>query len=589
MLTSGFDRPFAVSSDGTHVWVANDNNTVTELDAATGAVVQVLSGPSYHFGFADGLGEAGAIDSDGTHVWVADSDTNSVTELDAATGALVQVLSASRYGFDFPINLSSDGTHVWVSDDESNAVTEIDAATGALVQVISAASYGILQPTAIASDGSHVWVQNGTHFVGTGWTPTTITELDATTGALDQVISGIDSTDISSDGTNVWADASTTITEIGASTGAIVQTVEPSDLEYSQAISSDGTDVWAASTNDNEVVELDASSGAVVDEISGSGYGLDWPTGISSDGENVWVANTDNNSVTDLSTGVLVQRIIFTSASPTNALVGGSYTVSATGGASGNPVTFSIDPSATSVCSISGETVSFDAPGTCTVDANQAAGNGYPAATQAEQSFVVGAQIISFTSTPPTAATVGGPSYTVSATGGASGNPVTFSIDSSATSVCSASGATVTATGAGLCVVDANQAGGGGYAAAPQAEQSFLVGAQTITFTSTAPSDPPIGGTYVASARGGGSGNPVTFSSDDAATCTVSGSTFTFVGDGWCNIVANQAGNADWLPAAAVFQASLVGGIGGTGGSGGSGGSGGTGGTGGTGGAGGTT
>jgi YVTN family beta-propeller protein len=36
--------PVAVSSDGTHVWVANYiSGTVTELDAATGAVVQTIT------------------------------------------------------------------------------------------------------------------------------------------------------------------------------------------------------------------------------------------------------------------------------------------------------------------------------------------------------------------------------------------------------------------------------------------------------------------------------------------------------------------------------------------------------------------
>jgi DNA-binding beta-propeller fold protein YncE len=39
-----FDNPSAVTTDGTDVWVTNRlNNTVTELNAATGALVQVIS------------------------------------------------------------------------------------------------------------------------------------------------------------------------------------------------------------------------------------------------------------------------------------------------------------------------------------------------------------------------------------------------------------------------------------------------------------------------------------------------------------------------------------------------------------------
>ena len=84
-------------------------------------------------------------------------------------------------------------------------------------------------------------------------------------------------------------------------------------------------------------------------------------------------------------------------------------------------------------------------------------------------------QTITFTSTPPSNAVVGGPSYSVSASGGASGNPVTLSIDTSASSVCSITGSTVAFIGVGTCVIDANQSGGGGYSAAPQGQQSFTV------------------------------------------------------------------------------------------------------------------
>src|ERR1019366_7222135 len=101
----------------------------------------------------------------------------------------------------------------------------------------------------------------------------------------------------------------------------------------------------------------------------------------------------------------------------------------------------------------------------------------------------LGSQTITFTSTAPSGAVVGRPAYPVTATGGASGNPVTFSIDASSTSGCALSGSTVTfAAPAGTCVVDANQAGNTSYSAAPQVQQSFSVGAgsQAITFTSTA-------------------------------------------------------------------------------------------------------
>lgn len=92
----------------------------------------------------------------------------------------------------------------------------------------------------------------------------------------------------------------------------------------------------------------------------------------------------------------LPQAITFSSTVPAAAKVGDSYTVTATGGASGNPVVFSIDPSTSAVCSIAGATVSLTGVGTCTINANQAGGNAsgtdYSAAPQVQQSFAVAAR-----------------------------------------------------------------------------------------------------------------------------------------------------------------------------------------------------
>jgi DNA-binding beta-propeller fold protein YncE len=102
------------------VWVANAVDSVTELDAQSGALVQVLTGSRYEF-----LGPV-AVSSDGSHVWVA-NDGDSVAELNAASGTLVKVITASRYGFDIPRGISSDGTDVWVANSDAQTVTGFPA------------------------------------------------------------------------------------------------------------------------------------------------------------------------------------------------------------------------------------------------------------------------------------------------------------------------------------------------------------------------------------------------------------------------------------------------------------------------------
>jgi hypothetical protein len=173
------------------------------------------------------------------------------------------------------------------------------------------------------------------------------------------------------------------------------------------------------------------------------------------------------------------QAILFTSTVPTSPAVGTTYVVTATGGKSNNPVTFTIDASSTSgACTISGATVTFGAIGTCIIDANQAASTNYLVAPQVQQSVTIntlGAQAIIFTSVIPTSPNVG-KTYVVRATGGKSNNPVTFTIDASSTSgACTISSATVTFVAIGKCVIDANQAASTNYLVAPQVQQSVTV------------------------------------------------------------------------------------------------------------------
>jgi YVTN family beta-propeller protein len=98
--------PVAVSSDGTHVWVANQGgNTVTELNASTGAVVQTI-----------GVGDfPDAVSSDGTHVWVANAGGNTMTEIfvnppfQVATTPLPPATPGTAYG---PVTLQVLGAGV---------------------------------------------------------------------------------------------------------------------------------------------------------------------------------------------------------------------------------------------------------------------------------------------------------------------------------------------------------------------------------------------------------------------------------------------------------------------------------------------
>jgi hypothetical protein len=263
-----------------------------------------------------------------------------------------------------------------------------------------------------------------------------------------------------------------------------------------------------------------------------------------------------------IAVGLIPQTIIFTSTAPTDAVVNGTYSPSATGGASGNAVIFSIDASSSAVCSYSGGIVTFDTVGGCVIDAYEAGNSTYASAPQVQQTIAVALapQTVTFTA-PATGAVNGSSVLTATAT---SGLPVTLSVDGATTiGACSYSGGTVTFTAVGSCVLDANQTGNATYAAAPQVQQTIAVGLmpQAITITSTSPTTAVVNGTYTPSAIGGASVNPVSFSVDasSSAVCSYGGGTVTFNAVGSCVIDANQAGNASYGPAPQVQQTIAIG------------------------------
>ena len=114
---------------------------------------------------------------------------------------------------------------------------------------------------------------------------------------------------------------------------------------------------------------------------------------VFSDGDVEFVARTSTASTWAL--GIVMAGQTITFVAPGAGVVGGSATLSATGGASGNPVVFSVDASSgAGVCNVTGSngsTVNYTAPGTCVIDANQAGNAAYAAAAQVQQSIAVSA------------------------------------------------------------------------------------------------------------------------------------------------------------------------------------------------------
>jgi serine/threonine-protein kinase len=250
-----------------------------------------------------------------------------------------------------------------------------------------------------------------------------------------------------------------------------------------------------------------------------------------------------------------------TGVSPPSGGIAGGTTVTVTGTGLAGATAVRFGAAAAAITADSGTQITVTSPpGTGRVDiivttpagtspANQ--GHYYSYSAQPKP-----AQSIAFS--VPAPATAGG-AAALSATGGGSGNPVVFSVDpASGPGVCTVSGTTVTYTAIGTCVIDANQAGNGHYADAPQVQHTVTVNGITQSISLTAPALGHVRDSGHLSATGGGSGNPVVLTSASGGVCTVSGTTVTYTAEGSCIVVANQAGDGRYSDAPQVRRTITV-------------------------------
>jgi hypothetical protein len=235
------------------------------------------------------------------------------------------------------------------------------------------------------------------------------------------------------------------------------------------------------------------------------------------------------------------QTITVTTHAPASATYNTGFSVAAT--APGGGVVYS----SSGACSNGGTSFTMTSgTGTCSVKYDQAGNANYNAAPQVVET--VNAQKADQTITVTTHAPSAEPfnaSFSVAAN--APGGVISYS----SAGACTNTDATYTITGStGTCSVEYDQAGNANYNAAPHVVESVTAGkqAQSITITLHAPATAVFGGGFSVAATGGGSGNPVTFTSGGA--CSNTGATFTMTsGSGTCTVKYDQAGDANYADA----------------------------------------
>jgi hypothetical protein len=173
-----------------------------------------------------------------------------------------------------------------------------------------------------------------------------------------------------------------------------------------------------------------------------------------------------------------------------------AFTLSAS---STSPLTISYSSSDESVITISGNTATIVGIGTSTITASQSGNDNYNAAANVTQEQIIVSaslanQTISFGSL--NAVTYGDASFSLTATGGESGNPVTYL--SSDPTIASISGNIVSIIKPGIVTITASQAGNSSYNVAPSVDQTLTVNQKTLTVSNVVVSDKTYDGSLAA-------------------------------------------------------------------------------------------
>jgi sugar lactone lactonase YvrE len=455
-LASGFSGPSGVALDGNgNIFVADsDNNVVKEIFAAGGYTTVDTFGISLNF--PNGI----AVDGAG-NIFVADTFDQNVMEIVVADDDAVRLWAS---GFDAPYGVAVDGSgNVFVADFATNTVKEMLAVNGVVPAspITRTLASGLEGPDGVAVDGSgNVFVAN--------YNNNTVQEIVAVNGSIP---------------------ASPTIKTIGSGFSG------PSNLSV------DGVgNVFVADTGNSLVKEITAASGYTTIITLGTGFNSPQAVAVDKKG-NVVAVDAENNTVE------------FLKYSATPSLSFAPTQVGGTSGDSPQTVTVSNDGNTPLTFSFLSVAANFE----------QQAGSGTPPDCHSNTELSAGGSCelaIGFSPTAP--GTISGvavltdnslnavaPNYatqsiqlngtatqipqtvnftqplspvfypvspiTLVATGGASGNPVTFSIVSGPGSLSGTNNSILTVTGVGTIEIAANQAGNTNYAAATQVTQSIVV------------------------------------------------------------------------------------------------------------------
>ena len=338
-ITVGYDAfGVAINPAGTFAYVANSGSaSVSKINLATDTVATTITVGTSPGGVA--------INPAGTFAYVTQYG-GTVSKINLATDTVVATISVGSGSGSVAINPA--GTLAYVVNENANTVSKINLATDTVVATISVGSGP--RGVAINPAGTFAYVTNP---------------------------------------------GSNTVSKINLANDTVASTFAAGLNPWRLAINSAGTYAYVVDNNGNTLSKINLATDTLVATIT---VGLNpWAVAINSAGTYAYVANAGGGALGTVSKIALTatdsQTITFTRVgrsvvpAPLTQLFG-SKTVEVSGTASSG-LAVGFTSSTNSVCTVSGTTVTFISTGNCTINANQAGGSGWDAATQVSQTFAI--------------------------------------------------------------------------------------------------------------------------------------------------------------------------------------------------------
>lgn len=256
---------------------------------------------------------------------------------------------------------------------------------------------------------------------------------------------------------------------------------------------------------------------------------------------------TQTSNQLSLNFALATQATLSVAASPASITTTGTSTLSTSGGSGTGAVTYTV---VSGPCTVSGTTLTPSGVGTCVVSATKETDGVYATANSTNTASVtvnLAPQSALTVIASPTSITTLGTS-TLSTGGGNGTGAITYTVVSGP---CTVSGATLTPTGTGTCVVSATKAADSNYAAVTSNQVSVTVGLapQTTALILSATRLALVPGGTSSLSTTGGSGNGAVTYSVISGPCSVAGNIVTATGVGSCVVRATKAADTTYASA----------------------------------------